>query len=197
MISKSITDKRWFQLVVIYGAACAGAILNTAFSFIAKGIEFPLFVDTIGTVTVAALFGLLPGIATAVLTHLFMELYDGFSFCCLPWVMCSVGSAVVVGVMRNMNRFRNLLDLLVAVILVTAANAVIGAIIATFLYGGFTAHPSDSLVAGFLAIGSSIFGASFWARIPLNLIDKGIAVSIAFLLSFLMRRRESEAEVQI
>jgi energy-coupling factor transport system substrate-specific component len=62
---------------------------------------------------------------------------------------------------------------------VAFANSVLGALIAAYVYGGFTSVGVDYLVSGLVATGQSIVSAAFLARLPANLFDKTIAVLAA------------------
>jgi energy-coupling factor transport system substrate-specific component len=143
-------------------------------------LHTPLFFDTIGTLVSAAAFGIFPGVVTAVSTHLFMGVLDGFIAVKLLWTLVSVSSAVIMGSMAQRGMFTQPMHIAVAVVLITLVNALLGAGIAAFAYAGATDHPVDYLASSFMAIGQNVISASFWARLPINVIDKGIAVAIAF-----------------
>ena len=60
-------------------------------------------------------------------------------------------------------------------------NAIIGAPIAMVVYGGVDGNVGTNLmIVGLQALGNDLAGAAFLARIPVNLIDKGIACFIAW-----------------
>ena len=114
----------------------------------------------------------------------------GFPMTMLPFAICNMSTGFIVGMMADRGRFRTGMHALVAVLLVTASNSLLGAVIATFLYGGITGSAAvDYVVVGLLAAGRTVLSAAFIARIPANLVDKGIAVSIAFALLALFSRR--------
>jgi energy-coupling factor transport system substrate-specific component len=168
-------------------------------SFLAEAnsriIGLPLFLDTIGTLVSTALFGLVPGLITAFVTHflpfVFPFLVQGY----YPWVVCSISSVLVMWLFVRNGMFRNLVHLVIVILVVTLANAITGAVVAVFLFSGITDHPVDYLVTGFLSIGHNLVSAAFWARIPMNLIDKSIAAIIAFVAYRLyVRRLEREKE---
>lgn len=145
--------------------------------------NLPLFFDTIGTLVVAAGFGILPGLITAVFTHFSWELINGLTGVYLPWMAINMSSALIMGYMGQKEMFSTPIHIVVAIVSITLVNAVLGAFIATVLYSGITEHQVDYLVVSFIATGQQIAGAAFWARIPVNIIDKGLAVMIAFLFA--------------
>ena len=173
-------------------APVLGALLNVALNAVNRAFQSPLFLDSILTALVSAVWGLGLGALTAIATQMGMEgllSLDGAGGTAFPFVFCGLATAVIVGTMANTGHFTTLWHLVIAIVAVTMANAVIGALTAVFVFGGITLHDSDFLVTGFLMGGQSLLEASFWGRLPLNLIDKGIAVSLAFVAFRGMNRR--------
>ncbi len=180
----------WYLPVVVV----LSIILGTLNSFLGHANSFifhlPLFLDTIGTLISTALFGLAAGLLTAGVTHITPDLFSFMAGGYLPWVFCSAASAVSLWIFIRSHRFSNLLHVSLVTITVTLANAFTGAIVAVFFFSGMTNHPVDFLMTGFVSIGQSLFSAAFWARIPANFIDKGIAVLITFGIYRWCCRRE-------
>ena len=155
-------------------AAVAGA---AAFNvFLHRGniawLGLPLFLDMIGTLFITVFFGLLPGIITGILTHIGVTSYT--------FTHVSICSALLLWFLIRKRQFTTLIHAVLATIYITFLNAIFGALTAAIIYKGFTYHPIDNLVTSFLSIGQSMVSSAFWARIPINLIDKGIAVFISF-----------------
>lgn len=161
----------------------SAAVGNVLLFYYFRFIEFPLFMDSIGTALIAALFGPLAGVGTAFLTHLGLELWSGFGWLYAPWVLCSIATALIVGIAVRWNRFSSVPELVITVLLVALANALCGALLHVLLYGGFADHITDSIVEGFQLLTGDLLWAAFLARVPLNIVDKGLAVLIAFILS--------------
>jgi energy-coupling factor transport system substrate-specific component len=122
-------------------------------------------------------------VGTALLTHLGLELWSGFGWLYAPWVICSIATALIVGTAARLDRFSSVPQLVIVVLLVSLANALCGALLHTLLYGGFADHSTDSIVQGFHLLTGNLLWASFWARVPINFIDKGLALIVTFLLS--------------
>jgi energy-coupling factor transport system substrate-specific component len=179
---------------LLSAAAAVGlSFFNAGLHFInLSWIGLPLFLDMIGTFISTLFFGLAPGLITAIATHGFIELLQGFPLESITWVQNSILSALLFWILIRRELFKNLLHAVLASVYITLLNAVLGAITATFLYSGLTGHPVDNLVTGFLSIGNTLISATFWGRIPINLMDKGLAVFIAFGLMKLYTRRQTE-----
>jgi energy-coupling factor transport system substrate-specific component len=177
-------------------AAVVLAFFNAALHYLnLSWIGLPLFLDMICTFISTLFFGLAPGLITALCTHGFIEILQGFPLESITWVQNSLLSALLFWILIRKGLFKNLLHAILASVYITILNAVLGAITATFLYSGLTGHPVDNLVTGFLSIGNTLISATFWGRIPINLMDKGLAVFISFgLMKLYIRRQTQEPE---
>lgn len=177
---RQLSEKRPLRLILLL--IVAGIALNALLNFLNELLNLPLFFDTIGTATAAAVLGTIPGLIVALFTNLLFELLYGFPLIHYPFALCGMATALIVGRMAKQGCFSTLLHAVIATILVTMANSLLGATIATFVFGGVTGVGIDYLVTGLLLAGQSILSASFLARVPVNLIDKSIAVFIAFYI---------------
>lgn len=185
------------QFKILFYAVLLG-IANGLMGIInAHVLELPLFLDTIGTLLSTALWGFWPGAVTAVSTHLLQEslrVFTGANFN-LPWMICSLSSVITLSLLIRFDLFKTFIHAVLATILITFANSITGAIVATLFFSGITIHPVDYIMTAFVSVGQSFLSASFWARLPVNLIDKGIAVFIVFGSTYLIRMKsENEAD---
>lgn len=163
-------------------AVLAGAALNLLFNRLNVSLESPFFFDSVMTAVVAVLFGPWAGMATGLLSSAAVDLIFLHNGTGIAFVPCQLATGLIAGWAPRFEGFRSVFGLLVTAGLVALANSVLGSIIATFLFGGLTGHGSDFLVSGFLIAGQNLLSASFWARVPLNLIDKGIALLVAWAI---------------
>ena len=180
--------------VAVVGAVLALAVFNAGADYLNNlWFHIPLFFDTIGTTVATALFGLLPGLVTAVGTHVALELMHPESVASyLPWMACSMSSALILWLHVRNGRFSTVLDVLVATLWVALANALMGALIAVLLFSGITGHAVDYVATALFTFVRNVFSATFLARLPVNLADKAIAVLVAFLVYRLARPRRRE-----
>lgn len=145
-------------------------------------VSMPFFFDTVGTALAAALFGLAPGVLVGIATNGLQEVFAGFTGENIPWALCSGATAAIVWAHVRFGRLSTVRDALWATLWVTLANAVLGAIIATYRFGGMTGVPLDYVVLGIVASGRSVLLSTFLARVPSNLIDKGITVFLTYIM---------------
>jgi energy-coupling factor transport system substrate-specific component len=166
------------------------AFLNAGADYINdRSLEIPLFFDTIGTLVVTALFGVVPGVATAVGTHVWMEIINGPSGIYLPWMACNISSALILWILMRRGQFETPIHALIAGLWIALANALIGAVVAATLFAGDTEHAVDFVASALYSLGQNLFSAAFLARLPVNVADKTIAVFIAFGALVIARRR--------
>jgi len=179
-------------LIVLTVLACA--VLNTLVELINIPLRLPFFLDSIFTAVAGALFGILPGLAAGLATNLMMEVAHGMQGLYWQWALCNMATGAIVGLAVRLRRFDSIGDLLLVIFAVALANAILGTIIATLVFGGLTTgNTIDSIVLGFMATGRSIVSSAFLGRIVSNLIDKAIAVGIAFLLYHFLRPDSDKA----
>jgi energy-coupling factor transport system substrate-specific component len=179
-------------LVVVAVAGCVA--MNVIVERINLPFRLPFFFDSIFTAVAGALFGVFPGVATGLGTNLMMELAYGMPNLYWQWALCNMATGGIVAVAVRMRRFEGFRDLLLVILAVALANAIIGTIIATLVFGGLsTGNTIDSIVLGFMATGRSIVSSAFLGRIVSNLIDKAIAVGIAFIAYHYLRPESEEA----
>ena len=165
--------------LVVAGVLVA-IVFNAALNAANNALSLPFFFDSIGTAVAAAVLGLVPGIVVALGTNLLIEVFMGFPWTNVPFAVCGMATALIVWAFVKRDAFTSIGNVLLASLLVAFANSILGAIIASFVYGGVTGVGVDYLVTGLVAAGQSLISATFWARVPANLFDKTIAVLVAY-----------------
>jgi energy-coupling factor transport system substrate-specific component len=185
----------WMSVFRFLAALVVLPALNMVLNRLILFTSVPLFMDSIGTAVSAAVFGLPLGLATAVLTNTFGELVAGFPMVHLPFALCGMATAWIVHFLVRRSMFSTPLHFILATLLVAVANSVLGAIIATFVFGGGTGVNIDIIVSGFALALGDIFSAALFARIAVNIVDKAPAVFIAMLALVAVRGRSMESLV--
>lgn len=156
-------------------------LANAGLNRLVLTTSLPLFLDSIFTALGAVLFGMGPSLATAILTNGMIEATNGYPGTHLPFAICGMATAVIMSRAAARDRLSASIHVAVAILKVSIANALLGAGIATLVFGGFTDINIDATVSAMRLFVESIFSAAFLARLPANIVDKGIAVGIAFL----------------
>ena len=153
----------------------------------------PLFMDSLFTVAVTLLTGLIPGLITGLVSNFAftlvtppVEYVPGAEI----YALCNMSTALVVFLFTRKKTSLGFFDLFLLSVFVAFANSVLGGIISGVLFRGIDKFPSDYIVAGMLIQDIPITAAAVFARIPLNLIDKTIAVFGGYGLYLVANRKE-------
>jgi energy-coupling factor transport system substrate-specific component len=161
----------------------ASLSVNAGLSWINESLELPFFMDSIGTSVAAVILPFWPALFVALATNFTMELVLGLTGYAWPFFICSLATFAIIRGFMSADRFHTVGDALLVSLLVAIANAILGGIVAAFVFGGLTTVGLDYLVTGLVSAGQSLLTAAFWARVPVNLIDKTVAIFIAFFLA--------------
>ena len=122
------------------------------------------------------------GATSGILFNIISSLVRGNIMASL-FALCNLGSGVIVGYMARYGKYKKAWHIVVATLLVSLWNAIVAAPIAMVVYGGIDGNVGTNLmIVGLQALGNDLMGAAFLARIPANLVDKGIACVIAWII---------------
>lgn len=179
MAHHSPTSHPYLLAAISITIAVAGNLLfSVAFPLT---FHVPLFMDSIMTVAVTFFSGLIPGIVTGIIYNALWPLITGGDPRQALFACCSVATVAFVHLWATKRKGgRIFTDLLMLSLIIGFANSVLGGIISTFAFRGVDSFPSDYIMAGMLMQDIPLVGAAILARVPLNLIDKGIAVFLGY-----------------
>lgn len=183
-------EKRSNTYVMMF---CSVAIaVNIVLGIVTSALKIPLYLDTLGTVLAAVLFGPLPGVIVGALTNVVTGLiYDVKD---IPFALVNMAVGLVTGLVCRKFRF----TLLTAVLLGLALSFIcpaIGTPIGIFIYGGLNGSFSDVLVMALVKGGQTIFQASFLRNVASNLIDKVGTCVVAYVLTEALSRLGGKKDV--
>lgn len=144
-------------------------------------LKLPLFLDMIGTMIVACLSGPWVAALTGFLTNVFLALVANPVN--LPYAVVSVLCGLVVGYMVKAGLFKKWWGVLIVWVVVTLVNAVSASLITVFVFSGATGINGTSVLTATLVVAmKNIFASVFSSSIIENLLDKGIAVAVAYFI---------------
>lgn len=159
-----------------------GVAINYVGGQIATSLGLPIYLDSIGTIIVASIMGPWIGATSGVLYNIISSLVQGNIMASL-FGLCNIGSGLIVGYIARYGKYKNILHVIIATVLVSLWNSIVAAPIAMVVYGGIDGNVGTNLmIVGFQALGTDLASAAFLARIPANLVDKGIACVIAWII---------------
>jgi energy-coupling factor transport system substrate-specific component len=167
-------------IIAFCGIATA---VNIVLGITTSALKLPFYLDTLGTVVTAVLFGPLAGAIVGALTNIITGFI--YSIRDIPFLLVNVAVALIVGFAAKKFKF-TLVTAIICGLILSVVCPLIGTPIGILIYGGLTGTVSDILVMALKNSGSSIFAASFIAKIGNNLLDKvGTCVLAYFLIKSL------------
>lgn len=154
--------------------------LNIVVGQIVAVIGLPIYVDSIGTVLVAAVAGPAAGIVTGILTNVIWGLT--LSPIALPFAVVQVVIGVMAGYAARYGMFRRFYLAPIAGAVTGIVAAMISAPIAAFIFGGATGGGTGAIVGAFQAMGQSLLGATTLQGLLSDPLDKAITFTIVVLI---------------
>ena len=145
----------------------SGVVLNLLGSAVAEGLNLPIYLDTSGTIFIAALGGYAPGIAVGFFTNLLESFVDPSSM-----YFCSVN--VIVAMFTTFLARRKFFESIESLLIIMPA--------LTFVSGTL-----DLLIADFLNMTNFLqsvneFEANYAKNIFIEFVDKSLSILLTFIL---------------
>ena len=177
--TKTYTINEDFSMVAILTIPICVAI-NVVGDQIVQLLKLPIFLDVIGTVLMAMLAGPWPAAVTGILTNLCMGITDNPTL--IPFAITSAACGIAAGLFARKKWFSaqkwKLIIIVLVLDLVTICTA---SPITIFAFGGVSGNGGQSVaIAGLLASGANIIAAVVGTDFWINLIDRALAMVIAF-----------------
>lgn len=161
--------------------------LNIVIGQIVAVIGLPIYVDSIGTVLVAAIAGPAAGVVTGILTNVIWGLT--LSPIALPFAVVQVVIGVLAGYAARWGMFRRWYLAPVAGAVTGVVAAMISAPIAAFIFGGATGGGTGAIVGAFQAMGQSLLGATTLQGLLSDPLDKLITFTIVVIILAALPKR--------
>lgn len=155
-----------------------GMALNVVGAFIALTLRLPIYIDSIGTIMVAALLG--P--KYAVITGVFGSLVSGMTFD--PYSIYFAPVQISTGLLAGMAYKRDLLKGIktpLGVLLFALPTSILSSIIAAFVFGGVTSSGSSYIVQILKVIGIGDVTSVFITQFFTDYLDKFVGVLVVNL----------------
>lgn len=157
-----------------------GVAINLVLGTVAKTINIPLlFLDTVGTIFTAAVFGPAYGALTGGLTNLIQGVITGPKV--IPFALVNIVVGLIVGFIAKNKRF-NIGTAIITGFILSIVAPLIGTPIAVYVYDGITGDFNDVFFTVLKNSGQKIFTAAFLPRVASNIVDKVLSCVIVSLL---------------
>lgn len=171
-------NKKTFILILSALAIALNIVLGTVVGM----LNIPLiFLDTIGTIFIAALAGPWHGAAVGAVTNIIQGMLTNPKD--IPFLLVNVAIGIIVGFIAKKYKF-DIKTAIITGLILSVICPLIGTPIAVWIYGGITGSGNDFIFAWLRQTGHSIFTSAFIPRITGNIIDKVVScVLVSILLS--------------
>ncbi|MBI9097507.1 MAG: hypothetical protein JEY91_03465 [Spirochaetaceae bacterium] len=170
------------RLLLTTAAVVAAILFNGFLSYFNNYLSLPLFMDSILTILIAALFGLWPATAVALLTNSFIELLNGFPGYYFPFTITNLLTALLTSLFVYKKYFETPNHVFWLILVLSFINSLTGAILVTYMFNGVTNHSIDNIVRGIIMTGQSVFSSTLTVRLVTNIVDKGLSVMITYII---------------
>lgn len=166
---------RHIIFTVLFTALSIG--INYLGSFLAGLIAFPLYLDSVMTIAVTALCGLVPGLICAFCSNLLLSI---FAHTGIFFSTCHLSTALIAWMVFRTERKNHPNEKLLSAdsfmwagFLAAISNSIIGDTISTFVYGANTSIPQvDNAVQGIYVVIRSLPVAAYIGGTITNFVDK-------------------------
>lgn len=179
MNTKSTNFKLTFSALAI--------AINIVLGTIVGALNIPLlFMDTVGTIFAAVLFGPWYGAAVGGLTNVIQGILTNPKD--IPFALVNIAVGIIVGLIAKKWKF-GLVTAVITGLILSVVAPLIGTPIAVYVYGGITGDVNDIFFTWLKNSGQTIFSAAFIPRITSNFVDKIVScVAVSLLISRLPAR---------
>ncbi len=157
----------------------AGILVNVLLSFVMDRLGMPLFLDTVGTIAVAALGGYFPGIFTGVVTNVICTLFNNNA---IYFSAINALIAIYTAWFVKKYQLKKPGTLFAFVLSIAFSAALLSTILQLGVFSG-AYHPVLNLMSHSLSVATSLprYLAFFLANFLLNLLDKGLATGLTMI----------------
>ncbi|MBO6175946.1 MAG: hypothetical protein J6O39_00165 [Treponema sp.] len=184
MMNKNWTPRR-IIFTVLFTAISIG--INYLGSFLAGLIAFPLYLDSVMTIAVTALCGLVPGLICAFCSNLLLYF---FAHTGIFFSACHLSTALIAWLIFRSERKNHPNEKLLSAnsfmwagFLAAISNSIIGDTISTFVYGANTSIPQvDNAVQGIYVVIRSLPVAAYIGGTITNFVDKLVSATICLFV---------------
>ena len=173
---KEVSSMQQRTLVLTLGALAVA--INVIAGTVIGNLKIPfLFLDVIGTIFIAAIYGPYWGALVGLVTNLVLGVTSGYT--AIPFAIVNIIVGLVVGLLARRNGFR-LREAVISGVLLGILCPSVGTVIAVAVFGGLTGGAQDVFVLWLKNAGSSLFTSAFLPRLWDNLIDKILSTVLVY-----------------
>ena len=148
----------------------------------------PLYMDTLFTVA-ASFFGAASGVICAATHHAMSSALRAHTLSSFSWSICSFTIVLIIRLFvrwhnKNVKKEPEVFELLILIFIVVIAISFEGALIFTILHAAVQYREDSQARQMYLLLSRNnipVFVSALLPRLPINILDKGICVSLGYL----------------
>ena len=152
-------------------------VLNIVVGEIVGTIGLPLYLDSVGTVLVAALAGPIAGLATGTLSSVVWGLINPAA---LPFAASAAATGWLAGLAVKSGAFKHWWSVIVSGAIIGIITGAIAAPVAAFVYGGTAGVGTGAVVSLFRELGNSLLASVTMQSFISDPLDKAIVFLIVW-----------------
>lgn len=171
------TAKREFSMMSLL-LIPIGIALNFVLGSVAKALNLPIFLDSVGTVLAAILGGPIVGGITGLLGVLSIS---AFAPAAVVWSLQAGVIGIVVGLLARFGWFRGS-RVILSTLIIVGLSVLLSAIISIAVFGGFDGYGISVIRAALIEAGFNMPTAVVITSAVAELIDKSLSVAIPMLV---------------
>lgn len=156
-------------------------IINLSIGSIVKALNFPLYLDSIGTILATLLLGWRAGAITGTVGFILMTVL-GFHPFAIFFFGTQIAIALFVHFSARKGGFKTIYRTIVTGILLGIIAAIVSAPVIVYLFKGSTGNGASIVTGFFMKMGNQILESVVLSGVSIEPIDKTIQCVIAFLI---------------
>ena len=173
------------QILLYAFITIAASAINCAGSLFSGNISFPLYLDSIMTISIVAVLGLGPGIFCAALTNIALQIFNNVNIFFMSCHLCTVFLSWLIfkAAKKADSEKIHVNYFMYAGIASAISNALLGSILSVILFGGNTPNPQvNNCVQGIYFVLQNIDLATYIGGTLTNLVDKTISALLSYFV---------------
>jgi len=155
----------------ILAISALSVAINIVLGTLVQFLKIPLvFLDTIGTILSATLFGPFYGFMVGAVSNILSPILSGNPKD-IPFFIVNAMVGLIVGLIAKKFKF-NIKTAVITGIILSIACPLVGTPIVVYVYGGVTGSVNDIFFTILKSSGAKIFSSAFIPRVGGNIVDK-------------------------
>ncbi|MDN6236321.1 MAG: ECF transporter S component [Corynebacterium flavescens] len=168
----------------------AALVLNIVIGEVVGSIGIPLYLDSVGTILVAALAGPLAGVSTGLLSSV---VWGFINPAALPFAAVSAATGFLAGWAIEKGAFKAWWSVIVSGVLLGIVTGMLAAPVAAFVYGGTAGLGTGAVVSLFRELGNSLIASVTLQSFISDPLDKAIVMLIVWTALKALPKRTLES----